>query len=624
MGNSLPVAPPAGGGRSDRHGVVAGPFVGDPVTALEVCTAGAVRGDVLVGRAKGFLDMYSARALAQGWHRRAAAPQERQPMPDATPPPRGAAPAERAARVHAHFLAQPGLPRTDGAGDDFRSGYAALPVVRDSNARAIKGAYSDGRRVYAACGSLGVRAVPLLVERNENRLKGGFYGAGGSIGGSAEAGGPRFEYDLYPFNVRDVYALRSSTHVLHHRAEFLCLAAERDGLVVDARDGTEYDVEQPYGESSRRMSESYEVEAPMGLQVRKRDIPVFFDGRRIVFMTTRSDSENPVYKTRTVTVYDGWGGPYARARRRRARQAAAAAGGEEKTTDAAAADVRIDIADTDGEGAGGAAPSKKHDDGDDDADGGDGDGDGESESDVDVDVTADLSVVAVFEFEMPPRRVIWGFQCSETHLATVHGDRTIKLWNLFADRDGETVPVGDDAQDLEPAFVLRQPARVFGFDFTRGGDLVTVCSGSVACLWRNGTLCKHVRLPSYSVDTWASSAGLYWVKYRCGILAYNDDHYVYAARLEEDAGGEEWDEEGLEEQVWDDGEEEEEEGDGDGEEEVVGESGKEEEEDAGEHEELEEKAGGGKQEAVEEEVPTVEADPDAEAGAKPEKNAGAE
>ena len=52
----------------------------------------------------------------------------------------------------------------------------------------------------------------------------------------------------------------------------------------------------------------------------------------------------------------------------------------------------------------------------------------------------------------------------------------------------------------------------------------------------NGLLLKKSRLPSSSIMSFASGCPLYFCKYRAGLVVYNDDNYVYAARLEDDPG----------------------------------------------------------------------------------------
>ena len=92
----------------------------------------------------------------------------------------------------------------------------------------------------------------------------------------------------------------------------------------------------------------------------------------------------------------------------------------------------------------------------------------------------------------------------------------------------------------------------------------------------------RMRLPSASIHSFANNCPLYFVKYRCGMVVYNDDAFVYAARLEVDTGDANAvaleDASSSEDDIDSDEEEEEEEEKGDGKEEKE-EGGAEEEED---------------------------------------------
>jgi hypothetical protein len=259
------------GTKTSPFGVVAGPFIGDPVTCLEVCTAKSVRGDILVGQAGGQLRMYSLKAtrfdkteeegMDSGYH--------------------------ADADVHVRFRKQPKLPRTDGV-LQYKSDYSVLSIIKDENVHSISGAYSDGKRCYTVARNMGGKVVPLRENTDE-------------------------DHEIqYKFTVpyMNTYGARSSSYLMQHRKNFIILAGGKDGASIDGKDGYEVEVRQPFNGMTSASSNSKNVDEDyykFGLKLEKRDVPVFFDGEYLVVMRTRSDSEEPTKKERTITVYGGWG-----------------------------------------------------------------------------------------------------------------------------------------------------------------------------------------------------------------------------------------------------------------------------------------------------------------------------
>ena len=462
MGNSLSPATPLD--KRAPEGVVFGPQVGSPITSLEICEAlGETRGDILVGTADGSLVMLTL-MLASG--------------------PEGHSWQTRG------FCSQPALPATDGS-RDFTTAHAVLPIVLDSNVHAIKGAYCDGKRVYTNIGvagrSQGARVVKLpaiqpLRKCEEHESKSD--GTGENDIETHGHSGP-LEYDQFLYaDLRENFSLRSSTHILQYKTEVVCLTAQRDGASIFCKIGREFEIPQSYQDG----------DTIVGLDVRKRDVPTFFDGQRLVIMTTRGSVDNPRSKTRTVTVYGGWGGPYGRreqrrraARRKYRRDKRAAKALKAKASEAGSSsapsgaaysaahtnDVQVYVH----------SPERKQPDGT-----GNDSMENTDEDDEDFDLTRDLYVLAEFKWVMPERRVVWGFDLSETQIVSIHDDRTAKLWDLL-DRQHQE-PLGEAAMENGPTDVLRHGSRIHGYDFTKSGDFVSVCDGGVVYLWRNGTCLK--------------------------------------------------------------------------------------------------------------------------------------
>ena len=259
------------GSTTSPHGIVAGPFIGDPVTCLEVCTAKDVRGDILVGQAGGQLRMYSARTNGS----------------DQTEEDLMESGYKQDAEAHVRFRTQPPLPRTDGK-SHYTSDHAVLSLLRDDNVHAIMGAYCDGLDCYTVARSMGGCVIPLR--------------------GNTEA----HHEEQYRFTVQDRYASRASTYIMQHRQNFLCLSGGRDGASIDGTNGYEVDVRQPFDGTGHNGDDGGgdgggEDFYQYGLKLDKRDIPVFFDGEYLVVMRTRASSDDPTYKERTITVYGGWG-----------------------------------------------------------------------------------------------------------------------------------------------------------------------------------------------------------------------------------------------------------------------------------------------------------------------------
>ena len=61
-----------------------------------------------------------------------------------------------------------------------------------------------------------------------------------------------------------------------------------------------------------------------------------------------------------------------------------------------------------------------------------------------------------------------------------------------------------------------------------------LCLSLSLSLTHTHTHLPRMRLPSASVHSFANNCPLYFVKFRCGMVVYNDDAFVYAARLEDD------------------------------------------------------------------------------------------
>ena len=483
MGASLPIAETVSA--EAPEGIVFGPQVGAPVTSLTIIEAAACRGDILVGTADGTLLMFTLRPRVPLSVQ--ASGQEEQRF--------------KGALLDRGFEAQPALPRTDGA-RHYRTAHAILTLVFDKNVHAIKGSYCDGKRVYTNIGvanrSQGARVVvlpelcPLSAddscevtaagdEELEKKIPSD---ANGDEGDDIEANGRRvLNYDQFLFvDLRETYALRSSTHILQHKTEVICLTAERDGSAIHCKTGQEYEIPQSY----------HDGDSMVGLDVRKRDVPTFFDGERLVFMTTRGSVDNPRSKTRTVTVYGGWGGPYgkraqrsralrrARRREKRTRKESEEGKGDADPTDGTkTGDVQVYVHSPDPKtSARGTVDNSTRTQ-----------LEGEDEDeDEEVDLTRDLYILARFKWIMPERRVVWGFDLSDTRMVSIHDDKVAKLWDLV---DGESQsPLGEAAMENGPAVVLRHSTRIHGYDFTQCGDLVSVCDGGVVYLWRDGFLLK--------------------------------------------------------------------------------------------------------------------------------------
>ena len=484
MGAALPLAESLSARAAE--GIVFGPQVGAPVTSLTIVEAAACRGDILVGTADGTLLMFTLRPR----------------VPLSSLSGHTSEQEDEDTQLDRGFKAQPALPSTDGA-RHYHTAHAVLTLVFDKNVHAIKGSYCDGKRVYTNIGvanrSQGARVVVLPEPCNlstggscevtaasdeERKKQSPNDTSDGDEVDDVEARGRRaLDYDQFLFvDLRETYALRSSTHILQHKTEVICLTAERDGASIHCKTGQEYEVPQSY----------HDGDVVVGLDVRKRDVPTFFDGERLVFMTTRGSVDNPRSKTRTVTVYSGWGGPYgkraqrSRARRRahrrekRQRKAVIDGRGDAKVADGTKADdVQVYVHSPNPKTAAqnSVDNSAKFNLQDED-----------ENEDEEVDMTRDLYVLAQFKWVMPERRVVWGFDLSDTQIISIHDDKVAKLWDLV-DRESQS-PLGEAAMENGPAMVLRHSTRIHGYDFTQRGDLVSVCDGGVVYLWRDGFLFK--------------------------------------------------------------------------------------------------------------------------------------
>ena len=473
MGHSVSKAPAAYPDRAPE-GVVYGPLVGNPVTSLEICEHGDARGDVLVGTANGTLHMLTARPIVTDKETYGSKGGDR------------------------GFKKQPDLPATDGS-KSFKTAHAIMPIVFDENVHAIKGSFCDGKKVYTNVGIAnryqGARVVKLPEVRP---FATGTDGESSSKKDIEAYGCQELDFDQFLFeDIREVYSLRSSTHVLQYKTEVICLAAERDGESIHCKAGQQYEIPQSYDDGG----------SIYGLDVQKRDIPTFFDGKRIVFMSTRGDVDNPSCKTRTVTVYGGWGGPYGwrekRRRRKRHRQiirrlmqnAKPDESGQEgiksktkqddENKTAELNDVQVYVHSPKREADG--RPGKDEEEEDSTSVNSDED---EDDDDGEIDMTRDLYIIAEFIFVMPERRVVWGFDLSATKMISIHDDKVAKLWRLESTVGGIREPVGQNAMNNGPSDVLRHDSRIHGYDFSKSGDLVSICDGGFVYLWRDGELRK--------------------------------------------------------------------------------------------------------------------------------------
>ena len=424
-----------GSSSSTSNGVVAGPFIGDPVTCLEICTANQVRGDILIGQAGGQLRMYSTKV--QGSTKTEEELMESGYEPDT--------------HIHTRFRAQAPLPRTDGQ-LNYTSDHSVLSIIRDDNVHAIMGAYSNGTRVYAVARTMGGRVVPLRGNTDMDHE------------------------EQYKFTVQDRYASRQSTYILQHQTNFVCLSSGRDGVSIDGTTGYEVDVRQPFDGSTKQRnsrnnnnsvedSDSGNDSSPYeyGMEIEKGDIPVFFDGEYLVIMKTRVKQTNeyedvdPTQKERSVTVYGGWGREEEvgdKSAKAKGGDAGNAAEQGEKTRD-----IQINLDDSTGSIA---------------------------ESEVDpreYDPTEGVYVVAELMFDMPPNRPVWGFTLSHKYIASVHQDVRIELWNLF---DANNNCLVEKCQQTGPAHVLTHASRIHSYDQvnSESGDIVSICEGGTVYLWR--------------------------------------------------------------------------------------------------------------------------------------------
>ena len=97
--------------------------------------------------------------------------------------------------------------------------------------------------------------------------------------------------------------------------------------------------------------------------------------------------------------------------------------------------------------------------------------------------------------------------------------------------------MGDHCQDNGPEHVLKHSSRIQSYDHVSvTGDVVSICANGCVYLWRKGMCIQSCALPSKNIMSFANQCPLYFCRFRAGLLVYNDDNYVYAARLEEDAG----------------------------------------------------------------------------------------
>ena len=97
--------------------------------------------------------------------------------------------------------------------------------------------------------------------------------------------------------------------------------------------------------------------------------------------------------------------------------------------------------------------------------------------------------------------------------------------------------LGDHCQDNGPEHVLKHSSRIQSYDHVSvTGDVVSICANGCVYLWRKGTCIQSCALPSKNIMSFANQCPLYFCRFRAGLLVYNDDNYVYAARLEDDAG----------------------------------------------------------------------------------------
>ena len=379
-----------------EYGVVAGPFIGDPVTTLEICTAKDVRGDILIGQAGGHLRMYSE---TKGSLLNEADLMESGHGSDV--------------EAHVRFIKQQPLPRTDGE-RSYISGHSVLSLIRDDNVHAIMGAYCDGTSAYAVARTMGGRVVPIRGNTDINHE------------------------EFHRFSVQDRYAARSATHYMQHQSSFVCLSGDRDGACINGKTGYEVEVRQPSdSHSSKTDHQGEEMDQPYeyGLKLDKKDIPVFFDGEYIVIMRTRSSASDPKQKIRNVKVYGGWGRVNDNQEEEEKEEEEGKQTGnneddgkeekdktekekkekEDQDKDVSASSINIDLNDSNASI------------------------DSMSPSEIDpneYDPTEGTFLAAELEFEMPPNRAVWGFTLSQDFIASVHQDHDIHLWHLW-EEDGK-------------------------------------------------------------------------------------------------------------------------------------------------------------------------------------------
>ena len=439
MGGCVATAAPAAAG--NPYGIVAGPFVGDPVTCLDVVEADGARGDILVGRATGKLRMY--RHAAKGRHPagRGRAGEVAGESAKGKKSSEGDVEGQDSRTLGVQFREQPPLPSTDGT-CHFISGYKTAPIVKSGDS-CIKGAFCDGESVYALVGNRGLAIYKLSR--------------------------PDDIYELN-FEANNSLATQRSTYSLQYKSSAVRLCAAlgmKGGAILDGQAGTTGSI--VLGDDHGQ------------LPFLRGHIPCYIDGSRIVVSRTTHDREYVAKKTRSVTIFDGL-----------------KLGGDEGVT---AADISLQAL--------GSRMGLRH------------------AQQMKENPAEDLREVCTFDFEMPLRRVIWGFQLSEKYFTSVHDDAPcIYLWHIK-----------EDSQDDGPVFKLSHSSRVISYNITPSSQVVSICSDGHVYLWSAGRFVKRMMLPSAPRHSFLTTGGMpYWTKYRCGIVVYNDDSYVYAARLESDDG----------------------------------------------------------------------------------------
>ena len=119
-------------------------------------------------------------------------------------------------------------------------------------------------------------------------------------------------------------------------------------------------------------------------------------------------------------------------------------------------------------------------------------------------------------------------------LYKLHLLKCVRLFLIFLNTG---TALGDHCQDNGPEHVLKHSSRIQSYDHVSvTGDVVSICANGCVYLWRKGTCIQSCALPSKNIMSFANQCPLYFCRFRAGLLVYNDDNYVYAARLEEDAG----------------------------------------------------------------------------------------